>query len=370
MTRTRANVLLLAACAIAAAGIALAVVAASPAPSTLADPLRDEVTRWSKYLKENPSKDEMWTQLKDSTSPVLARAEEAVNDGRWYLALQRLAPARANLAAQAIVEQMPAQRRGDMQAFEADWKRAGGELASDLKAPSSDAFAGVTPAAVRAIGEAALPQVRVFYDASLEYGRNTMAEAGFFYLASARSQKDFVAFCRSLSRKDAGREPGLRSIAPEIDALEGELLALYRPPASIDRHGEFIGASSTLKEASELDALGLRYGAMLRYLQAALRIDAIRSPAPSLEGPALRTKLDALGAKLDAGGRDDSIGRIFLESAQGDLAHVAAGKKPEAAAAIAEDVLPRYFAALEPAKPRPAAPQAGVTVTLVRWPYT
>jgi hypothetical protein len=123
-----------------------------------------------------------------------------------------------------------AQARGDMKAFEAEWRRAGGELAADLKAPSPDAFAGVTPAAVRAIGEAALPQVRVFYDASLEYGRNTMAEAGFFYLASARSQKDFVAFCRSLARKDAGRDPALRSIAPEIDALESDLLALYRPP--------------------------------------------------------------------------------------------------------------------------------------------
>jgi hypothetical protein len=368
MSRTRANVILLAACALAGAAIALAVVAASP--STTTDRLSDEVSRWSKYLAENPSKDEMWTQLKDSTSPVIARAQEAVSDGRWYLALQRLAPARANLAAQMIVERMPAQKRGDMKAFEAEWKRAGGELASDLKTPSPDAFAGVTPAAVRAIGEAALPQVRVFYDASLDYGHNTMAEAGFFYLASARSQRDFVAFCRSLARKAAGREPALRSIAPEIDALEGDLLALYRPPASIDKHPDFITASSTLKEAAELDAWGLRYGALVRYLQAALRVDALRDPPPALEGPALAARLGELEKRLDAGGRDDSIGRIFLESAQGDVAHAEAGKKPATAAAIVEDVLPRYFAALEPAKPRPAAPPAAVTVTLVRWPYT
>jgi len=374
MNRTRANLLLLVASAVAAAGIALAVVAASPSspssPAAERKPLADEVARWSKYLKENPSKDEMWTELKESTSPVLARAEEAVSDGRWYLALQRLAPARANLAAQAIVEQMPPQKRGDMQAFEAEWKRAGGELAADLKTPSPDALAGVTPAAVRAIGEAALPQVRVFYDASLEYGRNTMAEAGFFYLASARSQKDFVAFCRSLARKDSGRQPTLRSIAPEIEALEGELLALYRPPASIDRHAEFITSSATLKEASELDAWGLRYGALVRYLQAALRVDALRTPPPALEGPALTARLAELEKKLDAGGRDDSIGRIFLESAQGDVEHAVAGKKPEIAPAVADDVLPRYFAALEPAKTRPAAAPAAVTVTLVRWPYT
>jgi hypothetical protein len=40
------------------------------------------------------------------------------------------------------------------------------------------------------------------------------------------------------------------------------------------------------------------------------------------------------------------------------------------AAAIAADVLPRYFAALAPAPPASAAPKADVTVTLVRWPYT
>jgi hypothetical protein len=357
--------------ALTLAGLTAAWAGAGPSAATPGgDRLSADVAHWSKYLKENPSKDEMWTQLRDATSPVLARAEEAVRDGRWYLALQRLAPARANLAAQAFIEEMPARRRGDMTAFEADWKKYGRELAADLKTPAPDALAGVTPAAVRAVGEAALPQIRVFYDASLEYGRNTMAEAGFFYLASARSQKDFVGFVRSLSRPGAGRPPALRSIAPEIDALEGELLALYRPPASIDRHGEFIGASSTLKEASELDGWGLRYGATLRYLQAALRIDALRSPAPSLEGAALASRLAELGKKVDAAGRDDSIARIFLEAAQGDVAHLEAGKRPETAAAIAEDVLPRYFAALEPAKPRPDVPPAAVTVTLVRWPYT
>jgi hypothetical protein len=43
---------------------------------------------------------------------------------------------------------------------------------------------------------------------------------------------------------------------------------------------------------------------------------------------------------------------------------------PPIAAAIATDVLPRYFAALGPARPSPARPAPRVTVTLVRWPYT
>jgi hypothetical protein len=336
------------------------------------DRLADDVARWSKYLKDNPSTDENWIEVKNATLPAMARTEEAMRDGHWYLALQRLAVARANLAAQVHVDETPALERRDMAAFEAEWARLGKSLAPDLKGPSPSALEGVTPAAVRAVAETALPQIRTFYDASLDYGHNTMAEAGFFYLASARAQKDFVELARSLSRpaENGGRAPALRSIAPEIDALEGDLLALYRPPASIDRHRDFITASSTLKEASELDGWGLRYGALLRYLQAAQRIDALRSPAPSLDGAALAARLAELGKRLDASGRDDSIGRIFLEAAQGDVAHVEAGKKPEAAVAIAEDVLPRYFAALEPTKPRSAAPAAEVTVTLVRWPYT
>jgi len=334
------------------------------------DLLAADIDRWSKYLRENPSKDELWTQIKEATTPVLAKAEEAMHDGRSYLALQRLAPARANLAAQVYVDEVPESRRKDMAAFEAEWARLGRTLAADLRTPSPGALASVTPAAVRAVGEASVPQVRTFYDASLEYGRNTMADSGFFYLASARAQKDFVQFCRYLSRPAKGRAPALRSIAPEIDALEDELLALYRPPASIDRHRDFITASATLKEARELDGWGLRYGALLRYLQAAQRIAALRTPAPSLNGEALTARLAELDRRLGASGRDDSIGRIFLEAAQGDLAHLEAGKKSEVAPVMAEDVLPRYFAALEPPKARPAKPPASVTVTLVRWPYT
>jgi hypothetical protein len=39
-------------------------------------------------------------------------------------------------------------------------------------------------------------------------------------------------------------------------------------------------------------------------------------------------------------------------------------------AVLVADVLPRYFAALEPARPAPSRPAPKVTVTLVRWPYT
>jgi hypothetical protein len=169
-----------------------------------------------------------------------------------------------------------------------------------------------------------------------------------------------VAFYRKLSEPTSRQAPPVRALHGEMDALEGELLAAYRPPASIEKHGKFIGASSTLKEARELDAAGLRYGALLRYLQAARQLAAIRGTAP-LEAQALAGRIREWDARLSAGTVDHSLGRLFLESAQSGA---------DDAGAVVQDVLPRYFAALEPARPEPPGPAPKVTVTLVRWPYT
>jgi hypothetical protein len=62
-------------------------------------------------------------------------------------------------------------------------------------------------------------------------------------------------------------------------------------------------------------------------------------------------------------GVDPSLARLFLETAESE------GAGPIASAIVA-DVLPRYFAALEPARALPPRPAPRATVTLVRWPYT
>ena len=146
------------------------------------------------------------------------------------------------------------------------------------------------------------------------------------------------------------------------------MLAAYRPPAAIDSHGDFITTSAALKEARELDAAGLRYGALLRYLQASLRFAPLR-PAVTTDPARLAERLRELDVQLASGSVDHSLGRLFLEIAQ----EAQAGGSPQdgaTAAAIAGDVLPRYFAALAPATPAPPQAEPRVTVTLVRWPYT
>lgn len=336
-----------------------------------ADPLVREVSRWSKLLRESTSKDETWIQIKGASEPLIAGAEQALRDGRRLLALQRFASARAYLAAAAYVASPPAVDVKDVHGLEAEWTRMGGALRDSLGKPDSGALSGVSPAAARALGEAALSQVRVYYDSSLEYGRNTMPSQGLFYLGLAEAQSELVTFCRTLSPAARPDPPSVRGLEPELDSLEGEILEAYRPPASIDRHAEFIAASSTLKEARELDAAGLRYGALLRYLQAAQRFSLLRKAGTPVGGEAVAARLRELDARLSAGRGDDSLGRLFLESAQAEVAKAAPGADaPAAAAAIAGDILPRYFAALEPASRAAPRPAPEVTVTLVRWPYT
>jgi hypothetical protein len=43
-----------------------------------------------------------------------------------------------------------------------------------------------------------LLRVRVYYDASREYGRSTTPDSGLFYLGSAQAERDFAAFARRL----------------------------------------------------------------------------------------------------------------------------------------------------------------------------
>ena len=339
-------------------------------PPEAKDPLAAEIDRWSAYLQSNTSTDETWTQVKGAAGPLIQGAADALRDGRSQLALLRLATVRHYLSADRYLAGLSSGDLSNAAGLETEWTRVGRELRGDLGAVDPAALDGVRPASVRAIGEAAAPQVKVYYEASLEYGRNTVPRSGLFYIGIAQAQRELVSFCRALSRPSALAAPPLRPLSPELDALEGELLAAYRAPAAIDRHGEFIAASSMLKEARELDAAGLRYGAMLRYLQAALRLAPLRPPGKPLEAAALERRLQELDALLSSGGVDQSIGRLFLEAAQADVKSAAPGKSADTAQAIASDVLPRYFAALAPPRPEPVKPAPAVTVTLVRWPYT
>lgn len=349
--------------------LALAACGADRPAARAADPLAEELARWSAFVAADTAGDPFSSQIRRATTPALAQARGSFELGRRLHALLRLGAARTYLEALAFMREHPEAARSQ-QALEAEWKRSGAALLAEKPETIAASLAGVRPAAVRAMAEAAIPAVRVSYDASLEYGRATDASSGLYYLGEAHAQRRMVELCRTLGEPAGAREPAFRPLAAELDALEAEMLAVYRPPVSIDRHAEFIGASGALKEARELDAAGLPRGALLRYLQAVLRLQPMLAKPPVFDPVATPARLDGFEARLAAASLDHSIGRVFLETARWDMEDTSATASHAAAAAIAEVVLPRYLAALEPAKPRPAPPAPEVTVTLVRWPYT
>jgi hypothetical protein len=335
---------------------------------TAPDPLAGDVARWSTFLATNPAKDETWTQVRDGAAAALARVEAALKAQRRLLALLRFAQVRENLYAARYLGERPAAERSDLAAFEAEWRRLEPVLAADL-APAPSRLAGLRPVALRAMAEAAQAKVPVYYRASLEYGRNTTADSGLFYLGAAQAQRDFVELARRLSASAGPPAPEVRALGPGLDALQAEVLAAYRPPASVEKHPEFITISALIKEARELAASGATYGALLRYLQAAVRFAGLGA-LPTTDTASVSAQLRAHEARLVASPADHSLGRLLVEYAEADLAEHATDGAAVLGPAIARDVLPRYFAALEAPPDRPRAPAPSVTVTLVRWPYT
>ena len=67
---------------------------------------------------------------------------------------------------------------------------------------------------------------------------------GLVYLGLAEGQRGTPAFLRGLAEPPEGTALRPRSLAGELAALESDLLRDYRPPASIERHPDFIAVSA------------------------------------------------------------------------------------------------------------------------------
>jgi hypothetical protein len=329
------------------------------------DPIAGDIARWKRYLAGDTVSVGFVAQVKAAIGPAVTSADDALAKGRRAVALLRLANVRTN--AEPVLRVPPTPTYEQFDAEHAKLAPRFTPAATKARAQPAN-----TSALGRALAQSSVMQARETFDASDAYGRATEPFFGVFYLEQAVSWLDYASFAADAgaSLRPAGaRAPALRSIAPEIRALRDEMLAAYRPPLSIDRHPEYIGASSATKEALEYDAAGLHEAALLRYLQAAVRFAPLRpGPAP-LGAATLAAKTGEWRTRLAAPGVDNSIGELFLELAAADADTARAGHAV-VASAIVEDVLPRYFAALAPAAPAAAAKPPEVTVTLVRWPYT
>ncbi len=335
------------------------------------DPLANAIARWQERIRSSPPADDEGREIRAGASPLLAQAQQALAQGRRWLALSRLERVWTDLEAADYRSGIAGDLRGQMSELEREWQRLGPELGSDLVPGPRPAFEPL-PAAARAFAEAALSQMPIFYAASLDYGRNTAPEYGLFYLGAARAQRDFVALVAGLPRRPP-RLPALapRDVSGEIAAVRDELLTAYTPPRSIDSHPVFIRISALLKEADELTAAGARYGALLRLLDARARLARLTHPGRKLSPEEAVRRGRDVAARLEESPRDTSLQRLFLETALFSAADPdPATGGGEIAAAIFDDVLPTFPLLLGPAPVRPPERLAEATVTLVRWPYT
>ena len=312
------------------------------------DPLAVEIGKWSSVLSSHAS-DENWKPVQAASEAALGQAREALDGGRRLFALQRLAAARESLSATEYVESRPTANR-TAAGFEAEWTKAGLALRDDLATSAPASFGTIRPAAVRAVAEAAWRQVRVYYEASLEYGRNTMPDSGLYYLGAAHAQRDWSAFCRRLARRRAAPPPRCarstrtgcargRRAGRLSSAARRSTITLISSRERGHQGGARAGRGGpALRRAAALPAGGAA-------LRAAARAARRRATAPP--GRCGRSRR---GSRTPAS--ITRIARLFLERA-GRLAG-ATPASTASAAAIVGDVLPRYFAALAPAPARGA----------------
>ncbi|MCE9595503.1 MAG: hypothetical protein K8S98_15050 [Planctomycetes bacterium] len=336
--------------------------AQSNAPTSVAnDALETSLATSKTRAAAFPAEDELWQQLQPGAESLLQRTSDALAKNRRSLALLTYSYAFENLTAMAFVREH-AVARTDFAELEKLWTEAGRTLGADSAKSLRARTAAIRPALARAIAEASLYKIDVYRNASLEYAKSTTPESGLYYLGLAYAERDLVELCARTSAPDAKPSPPARSLAPELERLDAELIAVYRPPLSIDRHPEFITIAGTLKEARELNDASLFHGALLRYEQTRQRFAGFGATATAAE---IETRVRAAVARLDTLPFDHTIATAFRERADEALE---AGTLDVATLAVA--ALDAYVAALASPLPSLAATQPELTVTLVRWPYT
>jgi len=320
------------------------------APQNASGSIERELTRVRSQIRESVPEGERAPLLQR-----LDRAEAAQKAQRTYQAAYFLESAYEGAAAFAFAASAGVQSPND---FVRKWTALG------VPRPHGGR-SGRVPAAVDALAEAAEARGPITYQASRPYAEDSDTAAGLYYLGESHAVMNYAAFLRAATWPDAGRRPAFRSIAPELAAFDREMTTKYETMERAN-HPTYIRASAALKQARSLNDRGALEGALFEYLLSRYLFAPLRGPAAA---EATRERIDAARATLPAA-QDHSIAELFVQFADEGLAGDNADLR-RGAAAVVEDVLPSYLAALAPAAPAAtSSANAAVTVTLVRWPFT
>ncbi len=307
-------------------------------------------------LKDHPITAAEFPNIGTNIEATLKSAGDALNAGSLFLTLEKLAQAfDLSYGARAFAEKSPTVK--SLSEFDTEWRKTETTLALPAAKWSR------APAALRALSEAAGVRATPLLEGARGFATATKPADGIFYLGEAQGEAEFARFCAGLNLLRKGRAITLRSLLPELAALQEKTNAAFQPPRSIDQHPRFIALNSTLKLARELDAAKLYAGALYQYLEAVRHFGMLDAAQP-----AVVPSIDTLRRKLEASKDDDSIALLFLQRATAQATGTDDERK--SARVIADSVVPAYFAARKPAAGLPRSPAKSIEITLVRWPYT
>ncbi|HEY6253181.1 MAG TPA: hypothetical protein VI685_24755 [Candidatus Angelobacter sp.] len=336
--------------------------------------IKAEIERLQQSLKSQPISNPDLPEANSIIGDGLKDASAALAAGRLYLSLEKLGQAEDFLQGARNLEEKTEVIKESLPAFESEWGKASVQLtALDKSARQKDW--NRSPAAIRAISEAAQGRTLPLLEGGRGFATATKPKDGLFYMGQAQGEAEFAIFVSRLDFQRKATAIPLRSLLPELLVLQEKTNAAFQPPRSIDMHPRFIALNSTIKFARELDSSKSYAGALYEYLEGVRHYGMLNPVVPdAARQTALRSAVADELKKAEAAKRDDSIGQIFLERASGWLnkADGAATSEDEwrAVRVILEEVLPAYEAALKPAGPMQQRAGRTATLTLVRWPYT
>ena len=328
------------------------------------DPLAAEIARLQAELASSTAKGEIWDDVRSGSGPMLLRAETALRDGRRWLALDRLAAAREGLAAARYLYSLPEAQRQDPARFEAEWRRVGELLRSDLAATRASALDGVAPgrrSRHRRGGAAA--GARATTRRASTTGRTPCPTPASTTSARRSPSASSRRSCARLAAPGVPDRPRAcaRSSPSSTRSRPRSSRPTVRPPRSTATPSSSARAPRSRKPASSTRA-GLRYGALLRYLQSLQRFAPLRS------APAAAPRRGRVGGLRGAPARVDerlAARRRRSHASAGSswrrprrLAGARQGRRPGRGAAIADDVLPALLRRAR-ARAAPAAPARG-----------
>jgi len=336
--------------------------------------VKAEIDRLQQSLKAKPVSNPDMPDLSAAIEARLKDAAAALSAGRLYLSLERLGEAEDYLQGLRVVDEKAAAIKDSLPAFESEWGKASLQLTALEKTSRQKNWTRAS-AAVRAISEAAQGRAIPLLEGGHGFATATKPKDGLFYMGEAQGEAAFAEFVSTLSAPRKAAPVPLRSLLPELEALQKKTNAAFQPPRSIDMHPRFIALNSTIKFARELDSSRAYAGSLYQYLEAVRHYGMLDPAVPdATKQPVLRSTVAEELKQLTVAKRDDSIAQIFLERASGWL-NKADGSAPSedewrAIQVVVEHVLPAYYAALKPAAPVQLQATRTATLTLVRWPYT